>query len=182
MKLTKLFAALALAVLAISVLAFPPRGAAPRGYVALAQSQQAAPHCVPVGGTVMTNLATINAATTLGTVTGDLRGAVSATILNVAPGQNDTIIFTVQHHFVTETGDTILAQPAQATVIPVTPTLFAIVTYPVNIIGGTGKFAGATGTFNNIGEVAEPNYPDPTGGSTVFRYSGQVCFAAPSNP
>jgi hypothetical protein len=148
----------------------------------LAQSQQAAPHCVPVGGTVMTNLASIDTATSLGAITGDLRGAVSARVLNVAPGPNGTIVFTVQHHFVTEAGDTIQAQPAQATVTAVTPTLFAIITYPVNIIGATGKFAGATGTMNNIGEVAVPNFPDLTGGSTVFKYSGQLCFAAPSNP
>ena len=72
--------------------------------------------------------------------------------------------------------------PAQATVTPVTPTLLAVVNYPIEITGGTGKFAGATGTINNIGEVDVPNFPDLTGGTTVFRYSGQVCFAAPGKP
>jgi hypothetical protein len=60
--------------------------------------------------------------------------------------------------------------PAVATTIPVSQTLFAIVTYPVHIKGGTGKFAGATGDLSNIGEV------DTTSG-TVFRYTGQVCYA-----
>ena len=81
-----------------------------------------------------------------------------------------------------ETGDTVFVSPAQATVAPVTPTLFAVVTYPIEITGGTGKFAGATGTINNIGEVDVPNFPDLTGGTTIFRYTGQVCFAAPSKP
>jgi hypothetical protein len=85
---------------------------------------------------------------------------VAATILKVSPGPSGTTIFSVQHHFVTEAGDTILLKPAEATVTPVTPTLFAVVTYPVEIIGGTGKFAGATGSFNSIGEVDIPNYPD----------------------
>ena len=81
-----------------------------------------------------------------------------------------------------ETGDTVLVGPAQATFTPVTPSLFAVVTYPIEITGGTGKFAGATGTSNKIGEVDILYFPDLTGGTTVFRYSGQVCFAAPGKP
>jgi len=57
----------------------------------------------------MTNLAVINQATTLGTQTGDLAGAVSAVILSVTPGANGTTVFKVQHHFVTEAGYTITA-------------------------------------------------------------------------
>jgi hypothetical protein len=41
----------------------------------------------------------------------------------------------------------------------------------VHITGGTGKFAGVTGAFNNIGAG------DFGTGRTIFRYSGQVCFA-----
>jgi hypothetical protein len=183
MKLKKLVVVLGLGVLAISLLAFPPRGAAPPGYVALAQSQQAAPHCVPIGGTIMTNLAVIDPATTLGTVTGDLKGAVSATVLGVAPGPNpNTTVFTILHHFVTEAGDTITAAPANGTFTPVAPGLVAVVSFPVQITGGTGKFAGATGTMDAMGEVSLPNFPDLAGGKTIFRYTGQVCFAAPSQP
>lgn len=127
--------------------------------------------CKPVGGMVMTNFGAIDAMTTMGTATGDLQGAVSGTIIGTPqPGSGNTVVFHVQHHWVTETGDTIFFDPAVATTIPVSPTVFAIVTYPVHIKGGTGKFAGATGDLNNIGEV------DLTSG-TVFRYSGQVCFA-----
>ena len=129
--------------------------------------------CTLVSGTVMTNFGGFDQNTTLGTATGDLRGAVTGTILGSGPGPtNNTMVFQVQHHWVTETGDTLSFDPATATVVPVPPsqTLFAIVTYPVHLNGGTGKFAGATGDLANIGEV------DLSSG-TVFRYSGQVCFA-----
>jgi len=126
-------------------------------------------HCRPVGGTVTTNF--VSDTTTLGTVTGDLRGAVSATLLGQAPGANDTIVFTVQHHWVTDDGDTILLKVATATAKPVAPGLLAIVSYPARISGGTGKFAGAYGMVESIGEL------DANRGATVFRYHGTVCFA-----
>lgn len=130
-------------------------------------------HCLPVGGTVMTNFGAIDPLTnTLGPATGDLRGAVSATLLGAPqPGAGGTVAFHVQHHWVTESGDTITVDPAVATAAPLSQTLFAIITYPIHITGGTGKFAGATGDLTNIGEV------DLGAKATVFRYSGQVCFA-----
>ena len=134
--------------------------------------------CVPVGGTVMTNFGAIDASTTMGTATGDLRGAVSGTLLGAPqPGAGGTLIFHVQHHWVTETGDTLLFDPATATTAPLGSGLFAIITYPVHLKGGTGRFAGATGDVTNIGEVSLPDAPDITGGTTIFRYTGQVCFA-----
>ena len=81
------------------------------GSAAFAQSEHAAPHCAPVEGAGMTNLAVINQATTLGTQTGDLAGAVSVVILSVTPGANGTTVFKVQHHFVTEAGYSITAAP-----------------------------------------------------------------------
>ena len=148
--------------------------------VGAAQNSEATPHCKEIGGTVMTNLGVVDNSTTLGVVDGDLKGAVAATILNVAPGSGGTVLFTVQHHFVTPAGDNILVDPATATTKEVEPGLFAILNYPVHIKGGTGKFAVATGDFNNIG-AAELN-ADGVHGRTVFRYSGQICFAAPNNP
>jgi hypothetical protein len=129
-------------------------------------------HCVPVGGMLMTNFGAIDQFTTMGTATGDLRGAVSGTLLGAPqPGAGGTLVFHVQHHWVTESGDTITFDPATATTMPLSQTLFAVITYPVHITGGTGKFAGATGDLKNIGEV------DLAAQATVFRYSGQVCFA-----
>lgn len=178
MTLKRLAVTLALVTLVIALLAFAPRNATNPVSVAFAQSEDAAPHCIPVGGMIMTNLTVTDPPTTLGTATGDLRGAVSATILNVSGGANGTTVFTVQHHFVTEAGDTITLAPANATVAPVGPGLVAVVSYPVQVTGGTGKFASATGTIHNIGEVSLPNFPGLAGLETVFRYSGQVCFAA----
>jgi len=140
--------------------------------VGLGENSYAAQHCQPIGGTVMTNFAVVNASTTLGVVDGDLKGAVAATILNITQGSNGTVVFTVQHHFVTQSGDVILTDVATATSTVVAPGLYAILNYPVHITGGTGRFVGATGDFNNIGAA------DLSTGRTVFRYSGQVCFAA----
>jgi hypothetical protein len=136
----------------------------------------------------MTNLGAIGGtsvpSTTLGRVTGDLSGAVAATIENVQQTGN-TFVFTVQHHIVTDEGDFVNAKEALATTVQlqgVTPPLFAIVTYPVSIIpGGTGKFANATGTITNIGEVQVPGFAtgDLSGGTLILRYSGNICFPTP---
>lgn len=118
----------------------------------------------------MTNF--INSNTTLGTATGDLQGAVGASLLgSPQPGPGGTVVFHVQHHWVTDAGETLTMDPAIATTQPLSQTLFAVVTYPLHVSGGTGRFAGATGDITNIGEV------DLSKNATVFRYTGQVCFA-----
>jgi len=137
---------------------------------ARAEADQPRRQCVPIGGSFFTNLAVVDANTTLGTVTGDLKGAVAATILDIAPGDNGTTVFTVQHHLVAESGDILEVDRARATAVMVAPGLFAVVSYPVTIVGGTGRFAGATGGFDNIGEV------DLNAGRTTFRYHGRLCF------
>jgi hypothetical protein len=130
---------------------------------------EADPHCTPVGGSIITNFGAIDQNTTMGTATGDLRGAVSGTLLGPPQQVGSTVVFHVQHHWVTESGDTLFFDPATATTVPISQTLFAVVTYPVHLNGGTGRFAGASGDMTAIGEV------DLTKG-TAFRYSGQVCF------
>src|SRR6267142_2107205 len=128
-------------------------------------------HCTHVGGSIITNFGAVDPNTTLGPATGDLRGAVAAGLLAPPqPGPNGTVLFHVQHHWVTEAGDNIYFDPAVATTIPLSQTRFAFSSYPVHISGGTGKFAGATGDLINIGEA------DLQLG-TAIRYSGQVCFA-----
>ncbi len=127
-------------------------------------------HCTAAGGMLMTNLGAVDPATTMGTATGDLKGAVGATILSTE-GSGNTLILHVQHHWVTESGDTLAFSEAAATTTQVAPGLYAIVTYPVHLKGGTGKYAGATGDFNSIGEA------DLVSGQIVVRYSGKICFA-----
>ncbi len=134
-------------------------------------SDQSDRHCKSVGGSIITNFGAVDPNTTLGPATGDLRGAVAAGLLAPPqPGPNGTVLFHVQHHWVTESGDNIYFDPAVATAIPLSQTRFAFTSYPTHIIGGTGKFAGATGDLINIGEA------DLQLG-TAIRYSGQVCFA-----
>lgn len=128
-------------------------------------------HCTHVGGSVITNFGAIDANTTLGPATGDLRGAVAAGLLTPPqPGPNGTVVFNIQHHWVTESGDNIYFDRAVATTAPLSQTRFAFISYPVHITGGTGRFAGATGDLTNIGEA------DLVAG-TAIRYSGEVCFA-----
>jgi hypothetical protein len=124
--------------------------------------------CHAVGGMLMTNLGAVDASTTMGPATGDLQGAVGATILSSEVVGNN-LVFHVQHHWVTESGDTLSFDPATATTTSVGPGLYAVVTYPVHLAGGTGKFARVTGDFNNIGEV------DLNSAQLVLRYSGQLC-------
>jgi hypothetical protein len=145
------------------------------------------PHCVPVGGAFMTNLGAIGGSSvpsiTLGRITGDLSGSVAAEILKVERSGNN-LVFTTQVHIVTDSGDFIFADQAHATVIAVPGTatpLFAVVSYPFHITGGTGKFAGATGDLTHIGEISVPNFAsgDLSGATLILRYSGDVCFSTP---
>jgi hypothetical protein len=123
---------------------------------------------------LMANLGAADANTTMGYATGDLKGAVGATILNIESQNNGaTLIFTVQHHWVTESGDTLAIDPAKATVEQVggpQSTRYGVVSYPVHLKGGTGRFAGATGDFITMGEA------DLATGQLVFRYSGNLCL------
>jgi hypothetical protein len=131
--------------------------------------------CQSAGGMLMTDLGAVDSATTMGVATGDLKGAVGATIQSIDSQDNGaTLIFTVQHHWVSESGDQIFLDKAVATAVRVggqQSTLYAVVSYPSHVSGGTGRFAGATGDFNDIGEV------DLGTGQSVFRYSGTLCFA-----
>jgi hypothetical protein len=130
--------------------------------------------CQSAGGMLMTDLGAVDANTTMGVATGDLKGAVGATILNIDPQNNGaTLIFTVQHHWVTETGDLLFFDQAKATVEQVggpQSTRYGVVSYSTHLKGGTGRFAGATGDFTNMGEA------DLATGQLVFRYTGTLCF------
>jgi hypothetical protein len=116
--------------LALLFVAFAPASGNPKA-AAPAGRPDPDRRCVPVGGTVMTNFGAVDASTTLGTATGDLRGAVTGTLLGAPqPGSGGTLIFHVQHHWVTETGDTLFFDPATATTAPLGSGLFAIIPIP----------------------------------------------------
>ena len=142
-------------------------------------------NCRKVSGGIVTNFlnesgtvsGTSFANETLGTATGDLKGGLGVYVLSLQPGPNGTTIFHNHHHWVTEAGDTIFLADAYATAYPsVVPGLFAA-TYPngVNITGGTGRFAGATGNIASWGAV------DLNTGQIVLRYEGTICFARPED-
>jgi hypothetical protein len=73
---------------------------------------------------------------------------------------------------VTDSGHAIFFKVAEATVAPVAPGIFGVVSYAADVNGGTGKFAGATGSLRFTGEA------DLNAGTLVLRYNGRVCFAA----
>ena len=116
--------------------------------------------CDSVGGVLMTNIAAIDGVYNLGPVFGDLQGSV-------------------QHYWVTSSGDTILMKVAILhPTYPVANGLFTDRTivavpwgnYTSDISGGTGKFDGATGTISYFGMA------DFNKNTLVLRFSGTVCY------
>lgn len=144
-------------------------------------AQSGNPHCVKVGGAFVTNFITQDQ--TAGTATGDLKGALGVKVLGISGtvGNGKPVTLTVQHFWVTETGDTIFLGQAEATAYPGAspsqPLLYsAVYEQGVKIVGGTGKFDGATGSLKAWAAV------DLAAGEVVGRYSGTICFGAPSKP
>jgi len=130
------------------------------------------PHCTTVGGAILTNLGGFGvidgSPTTLGVATGELKGALGVQIVSASP---DFTTITVQHHWVSEDGDTLNFDQATLHGAYVSQTFLAVTEYKVHLSGGTGRFANATGNLSSIGEV------DFSTGHTVLRYSGTVCYA-----
>jgi len=129
------------------------------------------PHCTDVGGTILTNVGGFGlidgSLTTMGVATGDLKGAIGVQILSASP---DFTSITVQHHWVTENGETLNVNQATLHGAFVAPGLLAVTEYKTHLSGGTGRFANATGDTSYIGEI------DFNTGHVVLRYSGNVCF------
>lgn len=127
--------------------------------------------CTAVGGAILTNLGGFGvidgSPTTLGVATGDLKGALGVQILSAS---QDLTTLTVQHHWVTEDGETLAIAPATAHGVFVGPGLLAVTDYKVHLSGGSGRFAHATGDMSAIGEV------DFNTGHAILRYSGSVCY------
>jgi len=127
-------------------------------------------NCKDVGGTILTNF--VDQSTTFGSATGDLRGGLGVSVLNVSPGANGTTVFRNHHHWVTEAGDTIFFADADAAAYPMPISGLFGVSYlkGIQVTGGTGRFAGASGTVAAFGAV------NLSQGQIILRYQGQVCF------
>jgi hypothetical protein len=133
---------------------------------ALAQGKS---NCVSVGGALMTNVNVVAGTTNMGPVFGDLAGSVAAVPLTGAVGY--------RHYWVTTAGDTIKFADA---ILNAEPQDFldggSVIAirwghYGSQIVGGTGKFDGATGWLDYFGLV------DFQKNTLVLRYSGYVCYA-----
>jgi hypothetical protein len=128
------------------------------------------PHCTDVGGAILTNLGGFGQIdgwpTTMGVATGDLKGAIGVQIVGAAP---DFTSITVQHHWVTENGETLNIDSATLEGAYVAPGLLGVKDYKAHLSGGTGRFAHATGNMSFIGEL------DLNTGHAVLRYTGSVC-------
>jgi hypothetical protein len=130
------------------------------------------PHCTDLGGVILTNVGGFGqidgSPTTMGVATGDLKGAIGIQIVTASP---DFTSITVQHHWVTENGETLNIDQATLHGAFVAPGLLAVTEYKAHLSGGTGRFANATGDTSFIGEI------DFNTGHVVLRYSGKVCFS-----
>ncbi|MBV9300784.1 MAG: hypothetical protein JOY62_09530 [Acidobacteriaceae bacterium] len=136
-----------------------------------AQDSASERHCKPVGGAILTNF--VDPTDTLGTATGDFKGGLGVHVLSVTSGPNGTTILHNHHHWVTEAGDTILFDNADATLFPTPVSGLYAATYikGVKIIGGTGRFENARGNLTSAyGAVDLPK------GQVILRYEGHVCM------
>jgi hypothetical protein len=126
--------------------------------------------CTQVGGAILTNLGGFGeidgSPTTLGVATGDLKGALGVKILSASP---DFTSITVQHHWVTEDGETLNFDQATLHGAYVGPNLLAVTDYKVHLRGGTGRFRNVSAELSSIGEL------DFNTGHAILRYSGTVC-------
>ena len=146
------------------------------GMLLSAGTAWAASHCAPVGGSFMTDVGGFGDNTTLGTVSGDLKGAIGVQILGITTGSGGTITIKVQHHLVTETGDMVFIDQAEAHGVFVASGLVGLTDYKMHLSGGSGRYAGAHGDMTAIGEA------DFNTGQIIGRYTGQICTVATGTP
>jgi hypothetical protein len=116
----------------------------------------------------------------LGPTTGSLKAAVSAHLVSLVPNPDGSLHATSVEVWVVGPQDT-LQFAGEATFTPVPGAPIGTVTDALTLtaIGGTGKFAGATGTINVTGTGYNLFGPDAAPGRTFFdvRYRGTVCTA-----
>ena len=136
---------------------------------AIGQSSTTSSTCQPIGGFISTNVGGFGPNTTMGTVVGDLAGAVGVDILSITTGANGLVDVAVQHHWVTSTGETLTIDKANLYGVYVAPGLLAVTNYKVHMAGGTGRYKNTSGDVDVIGEA------DFNTGHTALQFTGQLC-------
>ena len=142
------------------------------GLIAALPAWSQNPHCKKVGGVLMTNIGAIDGTYNLGPVFGDLAGSVGAKFLSY---DLNTGKGTVQHYWVTASGETIKFAVAELNAVPISEDKLIVAvpwgSYESDIIaGGTGKYENAHGKVWYFGMA------DLGKSTLVLRYRGYVCY------
>jgi len=107
----------------------------------------------------------------LGNVKGSLEGSVTAFLTAFQPAPNGNVHVTNNHAFATLEGNQLFTRGAADWVL--VKTGFYQVDMTLNIAGGTGKYATATGSIHLLGVG---NNIAPGTGQFVDEYRGQICI------
>jgi len=125
--------------------------------------------CRPVAGTVDATIVGGEPTNVLGTVSGGLDGATRAVVTGQSQADDGTIRLDLAHDFVTrDRGSLRTSDSAVWTPIPGHDGVFHMAT-DYSIEGGTGTWAGATGSLRNEGIA------DTVTGLVTLRYEGEIC-------
>jgi hypothetical protein len=143
-------------LVAIGVLAFMPS----------LSSQAQSGNCTKVGGSMLTQF--VDEKTGQYQLIGDLQGTGRGIILEQKQDKTITTV-KLEHTFVTSSGDLLQTKDDVGTFIGAKEQkTFATITF--KIVGGTGRYDGASGTLESIGAA------DFASGQGVLRYSGLICI------
>ena len=139
-------------------------GAARRADADLAAARSG-PRCHPVEGTIIERITGPN--TAAGKVTGDISGDVDIVITALQQLPGGLVKFQANCTMVTPQGT--LTTNDNAVLSPIDAPLYRVNNH-LNVSGGTGEFAGATGNLHTHGTV---NFVP--GGLVDLHYRGELC-------
>jgi hypothetical protein len=153
------------------------------GLALSAQAQSAASGCKQAAGRIVWTVIPVpegDHPRVVGSVTGTLKGSSSASILAFNPPSIPGVLTTHdQDIFVTGPQD-ILIGDAFATFTFTSKPGEVLDSQTINIVGGTGRFSGASGSLEISGKGY--NFPPNPGGPVTFfnvEYKGQICGLKP---